>query len=79
MPLKAVEGLRSFEGVTKEFEWIYNNFGFNNLRGSGIKTSAPTVDQLDKGQTVISEVSGVPYFYYKTLNGILYRIPMTAV
>ena len=78
MALKTSERLFGFEGVTKEFEWIYNNFGMNNLKAGGVKTEAPTAEQLDKGQMVISEVAGVPYVYYRTLAGTLYKKQMDA-
>lgn len=59
-------------------DW-YNNIGLDDLRGTGVKTEAPTVDSLDLGRSLIAEESGVPVLYYKTLDGVLYKTTLTAV
>lgn len=57
---------------------LYNNMGIGDLKPSGVRTEAPTTETLSKGRFEIVELSGVPYVYYNSLAGVLYRKQMDA-
>ena len=74
-PLK----IENWDDLNKVVQDWYNNLGLDDLRGTGVRTAAPTVASLDAGRSVIVEISNVPTLYYKTLNGTLYKQLLTAV
>ena len=67
------------EDTNKIIQEIYNNFGLDDLKASGVSSDAPTVSTLGKGRFRVVELAGVPYIYYNTTAGVLYRWAMTAV
>lgn len=77
--IRKPETVSDFEGVNKVLQDFYNNFGADDLKPSGVRTEAPTTDTLNKGRQTIVEIAGVPYIYYLSLSGVLYRTAMTAV
>lgn len=71
--------VKTFEDVNKVIQDFFNNLGLDDLKPSGVRTEAPEVSQLGKGRKTIVELNGVPYIYYQTLDGVMYRTAMTAV
>lgn len=67
------EKITNFDQLNKFVQDFYNNIGIEDLKTAGVLTSAPTADQLNPGQQRIVELSGVPYVYYKTIAGVLYK------
>ena len=57
---------------------LYNNLGLEDLRPADVRTDAPTTATLNKGRFAIVELSGVPYVYYLSLSGVLYKKQMDA-
>lgn len=78
MSIQKPPRVENFEDLNRYFQDWYNNFGADDLKPSGIRTEAPTTETLGKGRQVVVELSGVPYIYYTTLAGVLYRIALTA-
>lgn len=68
-----------FRDVKAYQDEVFDNLGIEDMKASGVLTEAPVVGQLNLGQFRIVELSGVPWIYYKTLAGTLYKIQMTAV
>ena len=79
MPLKKPQTPKSFEEVHRFQEDIYNNLGMDDLKPSNTRTDAPTTETMDKGRFTVVELSGVPYIYYLSLSGVLYRKLLDAV
>lgn len=78
MSVQAPKKPENFDDVYGMLRDFYNNFGADDLKPSNIRTSAPTSDALGKGRQVIVEINGVPYIYYNTLAGVLYKKQMDA-
>jgi hypothetical protein len=78
MSIQKPSKIENFEQLNKFIQDFFNNYGQDDLRGSGIRTEAPTTDTLGKGRQAIVELSGVPYLYYLTTDGVLYKTTMTA-
>lgn len=70
---------KTLEEVYNLLQDWFNNLGLDDLKPSNVRTEAPTVATLNKGRFAIVQLSGVPYIYYHTTGGVLYRIAMTAV
>ena len=69
----------NFQGLKSYQDDVYNNLGIEDMKPAGVLTEAPTTGQLNLGQFRLIELSGVPWLYYKTLAGVLYKMQMTAV
>lgn len=76
MTIRKVERLESFEDVKAEFQHLRENIGLDDLRPSGVREEAPSESGLDKGRFRVVELSGVPYIYYRTIAGTLYKKQM---
>lgn len=78
MSIQKPTKIESFEDLNKFLQDFFNNYSIEDLKGTGVRTEAPTTATLGKGRFVIVELSGVPTLYYNTLNGVLYKVALTA-
>lgn len=76
MSIKKFDKIESWDQLNQFIQDLYNNLSLSDLKNSDVRTEAPTVDELNVGQKIIVEVSGVPFIYYKTLAGNLYKKQM---
>ena len=71
--LQRPDTIKTFEDLNKFIQDFFDNHGLDDLKPSGVRQAAPTASELNKGQYLISEISGVPYIYYRALSGSLYK------
>ncbi len=63
----------TLEEVKKLQTDIRENIGLEDMRVGALSTDAPTTNTIDKGRFRFVELSGVPYLYYRTINGTVYK------
>lgn len=73
-----VRYFKNTEEISNYIQDLFNNYGLDDLKPAGVRTEAPTTSTLGKGRMVIVELSGIPYIYYNSLGGVLYRKMMEA-
>lgn len=71
--IKKPDNVENFEQLNSFIRDFYGNFGIDDLKPTGVRDAAPLVTELNPGQQVIAEAAGVPYIYYKSLAGVLYK------
>ena len=78
MGIKKFDRVKSFEDVEKVLQDFRDNISLQDLRAGDVRTTAPTVNTLEKTRYTIVEESGVPVIYYRTTDGVIYKLPMSA-
>lgn len=78
MTIAIRESQNNFDDVKRQFKDIRDRITLEDLNPGNLRTDAPTTETLDKGKLTVVELSGVPWIYYQTISGVIYKIQMTA-
>lgn len=73
MSLDVPQKFKSFDEVSDYIQSMFNKIGLDDLRATGLRQEAPTSETLEKGRHAVAEISGVPFLYYHTTAGVLYK------
>lgn len=77
MSLKPVDEPKTFDDVSKMYQGIKDDLGFEDLKIGNMRTVAPTTATLEKGKFAFAEISNVPTLYYRNTNGTIYKFTGT--
>ena len=78
MTLRQFDEFKDLADVKKMHRDIKNNLTFDDLNVGKLSTDAPTTSTLDKGKFRLVEISGVPFLYYRAVDGTIYKKQMDA-